>query len=119
MTKVSAQEVFAYHKVTGCPVIEARALLCAMEPLLKERIFSAIKKTRNAFGLQDPIQDDPEIGALVTLARKEAEEIADRTGRTGRGVCHFIWREQTRILLEKHSIVWFSPSKMNPGIMYD
>ncbi len=119
MTEVSTQEVFAYHKATGCPVIEARALLGSMDPLLRERIFSAIKKPRNALGLQDPIQDDPQIGALVTLARMEAEEIADRAGRTGRGICHFIWREQTRILLEKHNLVWFSPSKMNPRIVYD
>ena len=119
MTEVSAQVVFAYHQATGCPVIEARVLLSTMEPLLRERIFSAITKPRNSLGLQDPIQDDPLIGALVTLARNEAEEIANRAGRTGRGVCHFIWREQTRILLEKHNIVWFSPSKMNPGITYD
>ena len=119
MTEISAHEVFAYHIATGCPVIEARALLGTMGPLLRERVLSAIQKPKNKLGLQDPIQDDPQIGALVALARKEAEDIADKAGRTGRGVCHFIWREQTRILLEKHNIVWFSPLKMNPGIIYD
>lgn len=119
MTDPTTEEVFAYHKATGCPVMLAKDTLRAMQPLLRARVLLAIQRPKRQVGLVDPLQDDPHFGRLISAAAVEARELAQQAGRTGRGSCHFVWREQARILLERHDIVWFSPKQMNPHTVYD
>ncbi|MCS3744946.1 hypothetical protein FHY18_000476 [Xanthomonas arboricola] len=118
MTDPTTEEVFAYHKATGCPVMLAKDTLGAMQPLLRERVLLAIQRPKRQ-GLVDPTQDDPHFAPLISAAAVEARELAQQAGRIGRGSCHFVWREQAGILLERHDIVWFSPKQMNPHIMHD
>jgi hypothetical protein len=119
MKTVTNEEALAYHRRTGCPIARAGEILSQLEPLLRERIMETIKKPKRSLALHDPIEDDPSISVLVSAAATEAEDLARQSGRTGRGVCHLIWREQARILAERHNIIWQSPAQMNPGIMYD
>lgn len=119
MTDPTTEQVFAYHKATGCPIRLAQNTLRAMEPLLRERVLIAIQRPKRQRGLVDPIQEDPHAGPLVSASAEEARELAQHAGHIGRGSCHFIWREQARILLECHNIVWFSPKQMNPHTIYD
>jgi hypothetical protein len=37
----------------------------------------------------------------------------------GLGSCHTYWREMRRVLKEKHSIVWKSPSELEPFAIFD
>jgi hypothetical protein len=120
MTSLVAQEdALAYHKATGCPLARASAVLGAMEPLLRERVLLASQQLQNSHGLRDPLELAPETSAIIEAAFAEAQELARASGRTGRGSCHFVWREQARILAERHELVWFSPKAMNPGVIYD
>lgn len=119
MEPVNNEDILAYHRATGCPIIRAGEQLSQMEPLLRGRILQAIQKPNRSLALRDPIEDEPVISKLIKAAAIEAEEIAKAGGRTGRGSCHFIWNEQARILSERHGIIWYSPAQMNPGVMYD
>ena len=119
MSDLSIGEVFAYHKATSCPVLLAKDTLLAMHPLLRARVLTAIRSPKCQASLIGPLQDDPNIGPLISAAAAEAWELAQQAGRTSRGSCHFVWQEQARILLERHDIVWFSPRQMNPHVTYD
>jgi hypothetical protein len=90
-----------------------------MEPLLRQRVLRAVAHASGPIRLHDPIEDDPQTVALVAAARAEAEALAQAAGCNGRGRCHFIWREQARILAERHDLVWYSPKRMNPAMFYD
>jgi hypothetical protein len=119
MIDPTKEQVFAYHKATGYPIRLAKDTLHAMDPLLRERVLLAIQRPQGQQGLVDPIQEDPHAGPLVSASAMEARQLAQHIGRTGRGSCHFVWREQARILLDRHNIVWYPPSQMNPHNVYD
>lgn len=40
-------------------------------------------------------------------------------GYGGLGVCHLIWAEQQRILLERFGITWFTPAQITPDACFD
>ena len=116
---VTQEDALAYHKATGCPLARVAAVLGAMEPLLRGRVLLASRQAQNLGSLRDPLELAPETSALIEAASAEAKELARASGRFGRGSCHFVWREQARILAERHELVWFSPKAMNPGVTYD
>jgi hypothetical protein len=70
-------------------------------------------------GLHDPLEDDPRWAAVVRAAEARAQALAQARGIDGMGACHFIWREQERILREEHGLAWWSPAHLNPTTMYD
>jgi hypothetical protein len=120
MSQVSAQQAFLFHEATGCSVARAADILASMEPLLRERVLQAASvRPRRSLALKDPIETDPQTAEAVSAAAEEAAAIVSSRGPLRRGSCHSIWREQARILTEKHGLVWFSPQQMNPGILYD
>jgi len=116
---VTPEDALAYHRATGCPLARVSAVLGAMEPLLRERVLLASRQTQNLGSLRDPLEFAPETSAIIEAASAEARELARASGRIGRGSCHFVWREQARILAKRHELVWFSPKAMNPGVTYD
>jgi hypothetical protein len=91
----------------------------AMTPLLEQRILLATQQSAPEDVLRDPIEDDPSTAQLVKDAAAEAEYLALKMGRVGRGSCHYLWEQQARILIERHGITWFSPLSMNPGMKFD
>jgi hypothetical protein len=76
---------------------------------------SNIKKSQFSI-LYDPIRDDPTYTwAIKEAGRRASEEI----GYNQMGDCHRIWRRQKEILKEEFGIEWFTPSEMNPHIIFD
>lgn len=113
----SNTELFAYHKATGSPLLKAKLELLSMEPELRSRVFkAALGQSRKAGRLHDPLEDDPGTRILIQAAAKAAELLVGPA--VGRGRCHRIWAEQTRILAAQ-GITWFSPTAMNPWSVYD
>jgi hypothetical protein len=69
--------------------------------------------------LYDPIRDDPEIGPIIKAAADRAHQEVSGGKYEHLGTCHLIWRRQKEILKEEQGITWYSPRKMNPGVIYD
>lgn len=116
---IRPEDALAYHRATGCSLAGASTALKAMEPLLRERVLRAVAHASGPIRLHDPIEDDADTMTLIAAARAEAEALARAAGLSGRGSCHFIWREQARILAERHGLAWYSPQRMNPSMFYD
>lgn len=76
-------------------------------------------------GLGEFIDDDKvdmvEYSYKYSTIKDELEElIVKEIGRGGYlGYCHLYWATKKRILKEKYSIDWKSPSELNPHILYD
>jgi hypothetical protein len=92
------------------------------KPLLKqidselERRRAIAKRRKEVTPLKDPISDDPTYTwAIKEAGRRASEEI----GYKQMGDCHRIWRRQKQILKEEFGIEWFTPSEMNPQIIFD
>jgi hypothetical protein len=118
--QVSTNDVFLYHKTTGCPVLEAKNLLAEMDPSLLVRVLrAALEQSGNDDLLYDPIENDPAIREIIAQAATAAKDVVLSQGPLRMGSCHGIWREQARILKEEHGIDWFSPQKMNPSVCFD
>lgn len=66
--------------------------------------------------LHDPIEDDPRYAQVIKEAEVRATAFA---GKPGMGRCHIIWSHMQQSLREEQSIVWFTPSEMNPRICFD
>lgn len=117
---VANQDAFEFHKATGFPLLEAVKVLEQMEPLLRERVIKASQvRPKRSLVLRDPIESDPSVAPIVEAAAIEAREVVASKGPLKRGSSHAIWREQARILSERHQITWFSPHQMNPGVAFD
>lgn len=113
----STADLFAYHKATGCPVMKAKAELLSMEAELRSRVLRAVLAQSDRWGrLHDPIEDDTAKCERIRAAAKTAEALVGH--EIGRGRCHRIWFEQTRILATQ-GITWFSPAVMNPWTVFD
>ena len=69
-------------------------------------------------GYHDPIEDDPLFNGFLQAAESDTEE-ALRNAKRGRGFCHRFWRTKQTILARKYGVIWFSPSEMNPQILFD
>ena len=69
--------------------------------------------------LYDPIRDDPDIGPIIKAAAERAHQEVSGGKYEHLGTCHLIWRRQKEILKEEHGITWYSPSEMNPRVIYD
>lgn len=110
-------EIAAYRRATGCPLMKVRPTLQAMTNELRRRVLLAVEDQDSP--LHDPIQDEPDVGALIRRVSEEVELAAAAQGRSGIGTCHFIWNETARILLERHDVQWFSPAHMNPNVFFD
>ena len=118
--EVSAQEAYAYHKATGCPISRASQVLAAMSVDLRIRVQRAVREQRNTDRLlHDPLENDQAFAAIIKDAGRAAEAAILVKGPLRRGSCHAIWQEQARILLEQHEIAWFSPQQMNPDANFD
>ena len=76
-------------------------------------------------GLGEFINDDKvdmvEYSYQYSTIKDELEElIVKEIGSGGYlGYCHLYWATKKRILKEKYSIDWKSPSELNPHILYD
>jgi hypothetical protein len=112
-------DYWAYHLATGCPVGRSKEVLSEMTPALRQRVLQAIKLQGDARLLVDPIEQDPLTATKIQEAKAEATRIADQSGITGKGRCHFVWSSQAQILADRHGIQWFSPRHMNPDVCFD
>lgn len=112
-------DYWRYHKATGCPVSQAKALFAEMPALWQQRVLQAIEHDPPGRLLSDPIERDPQWADMIKAARLEAEQAAVEAGFPGRRACHAVWRIQADILAERHGLVWFSPARMNPGVSFD
>jgi hypothetical protein len=114
---LSADDLIAFHKATGCPLAEARRVLMSVEQELRERILIAAKSEVCQYtGLADPIEQDPLIRRKVRQAGRRAGGLITTEGI---GRCHAVWEKQAEILLDEHGIKWYSPAQMNPWIEFD
>lgn len=112
-------DYWRYHKATGCPVLQAKALFAEKPTLWHQRVLQAIDHVPPGRYLSDPIERDPQWADIIKAARLEAEQAATDAGHTGRGTCHFVWHVQAEILAQRHGVVWFSPARMNPDVCFD
>ena len=86
--------------------------------LYVKRLANAKAVHRDGAMLHDPIEDDPRYKALIESARLDTDKELKDAGQTI-GFCHLHWMTLERILLEDYGIIWFSPGKMNPEVLFD
>jgi hypothetical protein len=117
MPNLSADDLLAFHKATGCPLADARRTLRNLDPELRERILiaSRLGKSDN-LGLTDPIEQDAVIRRKVRQAGRKAEALVKEVGL---GRCHAVWERQAQVLWDDHGIRWYSPAQMNPLTDFD
>jgi hypothetical protein len=117
MPTLSADDLIAFHKASGCPLSEARRTLLDLEPELRERILIASRSEKSDdLGLTDPIEQDAVIRRKVRQAGRRAEALVNGKGL---GRCHAVWERQAQILWDDHGIRWYSPAQMNPLTDFD
>lgn len=117
MPTLSADDLIAFHKATGCPLADARRTLLNLEPELRERILIASRSEKSDdLGLADPIEQDPVIRRKVRQAGRKAEALVIAQGL---GRCHAVWERQAQLLWDEHRIRWYSPAQMNPITDFD
>lgn len=105
-------------------ILKARRPFVAWVFLSENRLFiSRYVEAALVQGLQDdlhdPIEDHPEYSDLIKRVGEEALDQVKREAGPGLGLCHAVWGSMATILRERHGIVWYSPSEMNPLTMYD
>jgi hypothetical protein len=132
MTK--AEQIARLRKATGLGWLEARLFLANRSAELCSRIVEAKENQRDR-NLHDPIEDNPAFSQRISDAKAKAEaalrqHIAERNANYiqrgwshmvsehPRGSCYFLWRE-TKQILAREGIAWFSPAEMNPGTIFD
>lgn len=78
----------------------------------------------SGLGKYDPIENSKEYRSIIRSVEKEVrwnllQEDIQLDGKYRlSGSCHWYWGEKKSVL-KKKGIVWYTPSQMNPGIMYD
>jgi hypothetical protein len=88
--------------------------------LLHKRIIQAVRTQKDRSELYDPIEDEPLLRPIFAEVAAEIERSdPDTDFRKGMGHCFIVWQAQARILLERFGVVWYSPSQMNPGALFD
>jgi hypothetical protein len=117
---LSPSMVFAFHKRTGAPLLEAKRLLSGMEPELLARVMLAIEEQHGSEKpLFDPIESDSSYTQLIISVKEQVNEKVRLSNTLGRGSCFIVWNEIAEVLKRDHAIVWYSPKEMNPFITYD
>jgi hypothetical protein len=66
--------------------------------------------------LHDPIEDNPRIRPIIREVERRAEK---ESPIQGMGRCHDVWGRMRDILKNEHGLVWYPPSRMNTGLIYD
>ena len=92
-------------------------------PIRDPELLRRIKKARTTqrfrdplTELHDPIEDDPRIQAILRQVERRAER---ESPIQGMGRCHDVWGRMCDILKTEHGIVWYPPSDMNTGVLFD
>ena len=79
-----------------------------------EKYYAIVMKRRR--GLKnDPIEMSEE---YLNVIDEVEEKIAKNRTIYGMGSCHEVWALKEQYLLEK-GIIWKSPARLNPGVMFD
>ena len=93
------------------------------KPIRDRELLRRIKKARTYQCLNDPlgeiydpIEDDPDIKPIMRAVERRAEK---ESPIVGMGRCHDVWGHMRRILKTEHGILWYPPSDMNTGILFD
>ena len=93
------------------------------KPIRHRELLRRIKKARTyqclndpQGALHDPIEDAPEIKPIMREVERRAEK---ESPIVGMGRCHDVWGRMRQILKTEHGIVWYSPSQINPHILFD
>ena len=93
------------------------------KPIRDRELLRRIKKARTyqclndpQGALHDPIEDAPEIKPILREIERRAEKDSPIVGM---GRCHDVWGRMRQILKTEHGIVWYPPSDMNTGILFD
>jgi hypothetical protein len=93
------------------------------KPIRDRELLRRIKKARTyqclndpQGALHDPIEDDLEIKPIMRAVERRAEK---ESPIVGMGRCHDVWGRMRQILKTEHGIVWYPPSDMNTGILFD
>ena len=93
------------------------------KPIRDRELLHRIKKARTyqclndpLRELYDPIEDDPDIKLIMRAVERRAEKESQIAGM---GRCHDVWGRMRQILKTEHGIVWYPPSDMNTGILFD
>jgi hypothetical protein len=77
---------------------------------------STQRRFRPDADLHDPIEDNPRIRPIIREVECRAEK---ESPIQGMGRCHDVWGRMRDILKNEHGIVWYPPSRMNTGLIYD
>jgi hypothetical protein len=91
--------------------IRDRELLRRIE---RARTYQCLNDPQGA--LHDPIEDALEIKPILREVERRAEK---ESPIVGMGRCHDVWGRMRQILKTEHGIVWYPPSDMNTGILFD
>ena len=93
------------------------------KPIRDRELLRRIKKARTyqclndpQGALHDPIEDAPEIKLILRVVERRAEK---ESPIVGMGRCHDVWGRMRQILKTEHGIVWYPPSDMTTGILFD
>ncbi|HEX9995799.1 MAG TPA: hypothetical protein VGB45_01540 [Abditibacterium sp.] len=122
---VPATVVMELRRRTGMGVLDAKQVLeGANSSLFFERLMTALITQLGdeaRYPLHDPIEDDPALKAIFAQAEQKAEKELESEKRQMRqmGFCHLHWGTLQRILREEFGVEWFTPSEMNPHIIFD
>ena len=121
MNAPTAEDIMRFRRTTYLGVLAARDFLLNQPQELCERMLRAGETQRRPGSLHDPIEDDPQTAALITVAYARAESEVEAAFGSGyfRGRCYPLWRSVERILREEHGLQWYSPARMNPTSVID
>ncbi len=120
-SRPTAAEIATYAAAIGCSEGWARDILTKVAEPLRERIIRAAVLQRPTEGemLHDPIEDEPQMAAVLAQAEAQAEVGVPSAAKEKMGYCHVLWQRKAEILRSRFGVVWYSPADMNPYVLID
>lgn len=67
---------------------------------------------------RDPVEWTSKWEDVIDEANRKVDEILVDMPR-GMGFCHAYWAELARVLEKDYRLLWRSPARMNPGVLFD
>ena len=135
---ISAELIMRLRRATGLPVMDAKRELLNHDAADRLEFVIATENYSPQAGMaRDPQEDDETLGPIIhatldAVAQRATQEYDVRIAKmrdtspemadflsSRRGICHRIWHDAKKELIEEHGIDWRTPQELNPGTVFD
>ena len=135
---VSADLIMRLRRATGLPVLAAKRLLLNHDAADRlAYVITTENQTPQSGMARDPQEEDETLGPIIHATldavtdrvireydehiakmRQDSPDVAHFLSNR-RGICHRIWHDAKKQLINEHGIDWRTPAELNPSTIFD